>query len=204
MDEINWITQMNSWIKEDMEMICGECTENEGVLRAIAENLGVSGAAAVVEAAIEGMSNGDDNPYPVVHFNLTLARDIEPEYFGGIAQILNDINVVIQSGGYPSFGSFCLYKPLSQIFYGYRLPINVGSLETERENIRFFLATVFDQLDIFIDLVLFACQGNVNLTIEEYLDYLKKVDDLNNIDERIRALQAKLEELDRVVNQQGE
>ena len=204
MDNENWISKMQDAIREDLEMLCGECRNNEGVLRTMAYNLGVNNSAAIVEAAVEGMPNGDDAPYPAIHFNITLAKDVDPEYYGNVAQVLNDINVITSSGVYPSFGNFCLYKPLGQIYYNYRIPVNVGAFDAERENLRFFLATVFEQLDMFVDLVLFASQGNESLTIEAYLDYLDKVDDLNNIDQRIELLKQTLDEIEKELKKEME
>lgn len=197
MDYENWLNTMNNWIKEDLEMLCGESEIEDGVHRAMAYDLGVSRAAAIIEAAIEGLPNGDDAPYPVVHFSITLAKDIAAEHFAAVAGVLNDLNVVIQSGDYPSFGNFCLYKPLNQVFYGYRIPVNTAAIEAERENLRFFLATVFEQLDMFVDLILFVSDGKETLTIDKYMEYIKKIDDFNNIDERIEQVNEMLEKLEK-------
>lgn len=197
MDYSEWVNTVNSWITEDLNMLCGESKVEDGLHRAFAYDLGVSQAAAIVEAAVEGLPNGDDDPYPVVHFNFTLAKDIDPEHFGAVAEVINDLNVVIASGDYPSFGNFCLYKPLKQVFYGYRIPINPEATEAERENLRFFLASVFEQLDMFVDLILFVSDGRTKITIEDYMDYLKKIDDFNNLDERIDEINRMLDQLEK-------
>ena len=188
-DGSGWYEQIMDEIKADLEMLCGEFEENNGVLRTMTENLGAQGGSAVLEAAIEGLPNGEDLPYPAVHFNFTLAKDVEPEHFGTVADVLNDVNVVLSTGEYPSFGNFCLYKPLKQIYYGYRMPINIDHIEGEIENIRFFLATVFEQLDVFSDLILYAADGNAALTLDNYMDYLKTVSDFNDITDRLSKLE---------------
>ncbi len=198
---MSWLTQMQTALQEDIKTLCGECEINNGILRAMAGNLGINNAAVIFEAAVEALPNGDDDPYPIVHFNITLAKDVEPEFFPAVAQVLNDINVVTQTGEFPSFGNFCLYKPLRQIFYGYRMPVSTENFEAERENIRFFLASVFEQLDQFVDLILYACEGNDSITIDQYLSYLKSVDDYNNIDQRIELLKKALDEVE-VMNEQ--
>ncbi len=190
------ILELQNTIKEILESLCEECQEEGGVIRGMAEHFGVNDSAIIVEAAIEAMDNGEDYPYPVVHFNFTMAKEIEPEHFGKIAELLNDLNVVFQTGDFPSFGNFCLYKPYGQVFYGYKMPINIGALEGEQENIKFFFATVFDQLDLFVDLVLYVAQGDVELTLEDYLAYLKGLKDLYDLQERADKLEEMLRELE--------
>lgn len=195
-DSNDVIVELKNTIKEILENLCEECTEDGGVLRALAEHFGVNDSSVIIEAAIEAMENGEDYPYPVVHFNFTMAKDIEPESYGKIAELLNDINVVFQTGEYPSFGNFCLYKPLGQIFYGYKMPINIGALEGEQENIKFFIATVLDQLDLFVDLVLYVAQGDVNLTLEDYLNYLNGLNDLYDLQEKAEKLEEMIKEIE--------
>ena len=190
------ILELKNTIKEVLESLCEECEEDGGVLRALGDHFGVNDSSIIIEAAIEAMENGEDYPYPVVHFNFTMAKDIEPENYGAVAQLLNDLNVVFQTGEYPSFGNFCLYKPLGQIFYGYRMPINIGASEGEQENIKFFIATVFDQLDLFVDLVLYVAQGDVELTLEDYLAYLKGINDLYDLREKADKLAEMLNEIE--------
>lgn len=187
-EDASGFNEIRKNLKEDFELLFGECEDSEGVLRAVAEHIGVNDAEAIIEAAIEAIPNGEDYPYPAVHFNITLAKEVEPENFGIVASAINDINVILSTGEFPSFGNFCLYKPLRQIFYGYRKPINIGAAEYERENIRFFLATVLDQLDVFIDLILYVAGGNQITTLDSYLNYLRDISELGELEEKIKQL----------------
>ena len=190
-----FLTELKRGMMEDIKTLCGDYEEKDGIIRAMADHFGVNDSSVILEAAVEVLPNGDDYPYPVVHFNLTIAKEIAEENFAKISELLNDLNVVFQTGDFPSFGSLCLYKPLKQIIYGYRMPVNVGAVEGEMENIRFFLSTVFDQLDIFVDLILYIAQGNENLTLEEYLRFLGQMRDMYDLQERAELLEKKLNEL---------
>ena len=192
-----FVTAVKNAIKEDLQQLCGEdeCVEKDGIIRVLVSSFGVTGSGAIIEAAVEALPNGDALQYPVVHFNFTLAKDIDPEYFGNVAGLLNDLNVIFQVGEFPSFGTFCLYKPLKQIVYGYRMPINVDAFEAERENIRFFLATVFDQLDIFVDLIQLVAQGIEELTAELFITYLEGMKNLYDLQERLEVIEKMLADL---------
>lgn len=189
------ITEFFDALKQDMDMM-GEDTETSGgVIRTMLTGLGVNGTNAIMEALVEAEENGDDLPYPVIRFHITLAKDIDQVNFRNVTYTLNQLNNVIASGEYPSFGNFALYMPLGQIFLTYRMPINIGALDADYENVRFFLATVFDQLDIFADMILYISEGYNELTVEQYMEYLKSVEDWNNLQERADRLSKLIEGL---------
>ena len=195
-DKLGPIEQLMVYLKEDLETMFGECKEEDGIFRSLAENLGVTCSGALIEADIEGLENGDGDPYPAIYFHITLAKEVDKENFPRITDMLNDINVALSVGEYPAFGTFCLYKPLKQIFYSYRMPINIGSIEDERENIRYFIASVLNQLDIFVDLMQFVSSGVEDLKVDRYIQYIKDLADLNDLKERTEALSKMLEEFD--------
>ena len=174
-------------IRSDIESLCGECSYENGIMRAMVNNLGVSGSSAILEVVMQGMENGEDLPYPALYFHFTLAKEIEKENFSRVSSLLCELNTAITLGDFKSFGSFGLYHPLGQIYYSYRIPINVGALDKELENVRFFLATSFDQLDIFDDLVLYVADGRDELTLDKYMDFLKRLDNISNFEERTAA-----------------
>ena len=70
---------------------------------------------------------------------------------------LNDLNTAISAGAFPSFGCFGYYAPLKQVYLSYRMPVNPDVLNEEYENIRYYLATLYEQLDLFADYIIFLC-----------------------------------------------
>ncbi len=175
-------------LKSDIEALGTETQFRDGVIRTLISNLGVNEAAAILEADIESIKNGNAAPYRVVRFHITLAKDIREDLFSDVTFSLNQLNNVIAGGDYPSFGCFGLHMPLRQIFLNYSIPINTDVLEAELENVRFFLGTVYEQLDVFIDLVLFIAEGHKGINFEEYLHYLEKIRDVKDIEERVKLL----------------
>ncbi len=194
-NENNEIDEFLMRLKSDIEALCGECRYEKGVMRAMVHNLGVSNSSAILEVVFEGLDNGNDLPYPALYFHFTLAKDIEAENYGKVAALLCELNTAITLGDFKSFGSFGLYQPLGQIYYSYRMPINAGALLAETENVRYFLATTVDNLEIFNDLVLYVSDGREEMTLDKYLEYLKKTEDLNTIEERANAFIAFVDEL---------
>ena len=184
-------------LQEDIEMLGENTQRDNGVIRSMIPHLGVNDTNVIIETLVEGADNGDDLPYPVLRFHITLAKDIEPAKYRDVTYSLNELNTVIDSGEFPSFGGFRLYMPLGQIYMSYRMPINTGNLECELENARFFLGTVFEQMDLFVDMVLYIAEGNDIISIDSYIEYLKEIKDIDNIPERA-------ERLDRLLNEQIE
>ncbi len=186
-NELAPIDQFFFQIKADIEELCGECSYDNGVLRAMVHNLGLSESNAILEAVLEGLDNGEDLPYPALYFHFTLAKNIEEENFENISYLISQLNMAFTLGDYKSFGYFGLHRDLKQIYYGYRMPFNIGALENEHENVRFVLATIFDQLEIFVDFVLYIADGHKELTLDRYMEYLQNLRDYNNLDERADA-----------------
>ena len=182
-------------IQSDIKELCGECENDNGVLRAMIRGLGISGASGIIEVVVEGLENGEDLPYPALYFHITLARDIEEENFESVSYLLCQLNMAFSLGDYKSFGYFGLHRDLKQIYYGYRMPFNIGALDNEMENVRFVMATIFDQMDIFDDFVLYVADGHRELTLDRYMEYLQKVDDINNFEERADAFVKLIDEI---------
>ena len=117
-------------IKEMMEELFDNCTERNGILRSMAGHLGVTDTDAIVDVLLESGFD-DEAPYPVLHFMVTLAKDIADKDAGRISIALNELNHIIAVGDYPSFGAFSYYPKLHQIFLSYRLPVNPEVPEEE-------------------------------------------------------------------------
>ncbi len=184
---INTITEFEETLADRMERLFGNCKRYKGVLRSMADHLGVSDTGVIFEAAIEpGFSI--DEPYPLLHFHTTLAQKIDEKLVPGILRGLNDLNTVISAGAFPSFGCFGYYPPLRQIYLSYRMPVNPKALEAEFENAQFYLGSLYEQLELFADYILFLCEDPDRMTLEDYMDYLDSVADFNSLDARIDGL----------------
>ena len=183
-------------LQKDIEMIGEDTVRENGVIRSMVSHLGVNDTNVILETLIEGAYNGDELPYPVLRFHITIAKDIEPENFRNVTYALNELNTVIDSGEFPSFGGFGLYMPLGQIYMSYRMPINIGNLEGELENARFFLGTVFEQMDLFADMVLYIAEGNDLASMDRYAEYLRNITDISDLEERAKKLSEYLENIE--------
>ena len=183
-------------IKKMMEELFDECREVKGVMRSHVKDLGVTGVDALFEVVME-YGFDPQMPYPIVHFMVTLAKDIDERDGGRISVALNELNHVIAVGDYPSFGAFCYYPRLRQIFLSYRLPVNPAAAEAEVSNIRYYMATLYRQLDIFADFIMFICdtQGQT-MELADYMNYLSSVEDIDDIQERTKALEEYLNRLE--------
>ena len=114
-----------------------------------------------------------------------------------LSAAVNELNNVISVGEFPAFGAFCYYPKLHQIFLNYRLPVNPAVPEEETVNIRYYIATLYQQLDVFADFIMFICDTKGRtLELDDYIDYLKSVDDIDDLQERTRALEEYLEKVE--------
>lgn len=173
--------------------IFGNCRVKDGVLRVFIEHLGVVDSNVILELAIEpGLHK--EAVYPILHAHCTIAQGIDKEDVPFIVNSLNELNTCISVGAFPAFGCFGYYAPLQQIYLSYRLPFNTNSLDTELENIEYYLCSLYEQLDVFTDFILFICDHPKDLTLEEYMTYLDSIADLYDLEEKTRKYEALLEE----------
>ena len=179
-------------LKGIMQELFENCEESDGVYRSFAEHLGVVDTNAIVEAVVE-TGIRPEVPYPAVYIHTTLAQKIEPDVIPALLISLNALNHVIASGSFPSFGSFIFYPPLNQIYLSYRMPINIENLDADLDNLRYYLGVLYEQLDLFMDFILFTCNSPTPITITEYMEYLDTVSDLDDISERSAALKKAIE-----------
>ncbi len=195
MDEI---MKLQEEIKKIMEELFGSCEDDNGILRSMAEHMGVTDVGALVEIALEngGDSLGGDFLFPVVNFHLTLATDIEDEVIPNLLISLNALNHEISAGAFPSLGTFVYYPPLNQVYLSYRLPVCAeGDIETNLTNIRFVFSLLYEQLDLFMDLIIFTVNSLEGITIGEYMEYLDEVSDLNDLTARSEVLKQHFDQL---------
>ena len=185
------LEQFENQLKELMEELFGSCSEYKGVFRSVPEHLGVMDASVIFETALEtGLS--PDIPYPIIHFHTTLAQKIDDSIVPGILEGLNELNTMVSAGAFPSFGCFGYYAPLKQIFLSYRLPLSIDALDAELDNVRFYLGSLYEQLDVFADYILFLCDDPNRMTLKDYMEYLDSIADLNNLEARIEYLEKRL------------
>ncbi len=202
MDGLNRIMK---GVKEMMNELFDGVTEKDGVYRSMAEHLGVTDVSAVVEVALEGGVN-EDIAYPILHFLVTVAGNIPEEYENKLTYSLNVLNNVIAVGEFPSFGNFCYYPALHQIYLNYRLPVSPGSPDGEIDNIRYYFGVLYEELDAFVDYIMFLCDNEgESPDLDAYLKYLKEIDDWNDIEARARNLSALFDDLkERMKEQPGD
>lgn len=182
------ISEFKDALKEDMESLFGSCEIKGGVLRSMGEHFGVSDSGVIIEAALESGLSPDDS-YPIVHFHTTLAQKIDDSLIPVILQGLNDLNTVIAAGSFPAFGSFGYYAPLRQVYLTYRMPLDPGTLDAGRENARYYMGSLYEQLDLFVDYVLFLCNDPDRITLDEYMEYLDTIADFNDLENRLELLE---------------
>ncbi len=182
------IRELSGVLREMMTELFGECLDHDGVLRARAGNLGVVNAQVIVEVMLEGGLR-EEAPYGVLHFHTTLAEKIPEDAVADLLISLNGLNHVINAGSFPGFGCFCYYEPLSQVYLSYRLPVNLNQIEAEYDNIRYYLGCLYDQLDVFVDFIMFAIANPGGMTIEDFMEYLDMVSDLDDIEGRLRVFE---------------
>ena len=193
--ETDPVKELSVFLRQLFEELFGECIDNEGVFRARIDGLGVSSADAIIEVMLEeGLR--DDAPYGVLHFATTLAEDIPDEYLADILISLNSLNHVISAGAMPGFGCFCYYEPLSQIYLSYRMPVNLLQIDAEYDNIRYYLSSLLDQLDLLTDFVMFMIAVPGSMYIQDYMDYLDQVTDLNDLTLRMQLLSEAFNEIE--------
>ncbi len=182
------VMEISRTISELMEGLFGGVDEAEGgILRTRISHLGVTDVDAILEVALE---NGieEDAPYGVLHFHTTFAEDVPDEALADVIVTLNDLNHAVSAGAYPGFGCFCYYPPLKQIYYSYRMPINLSQVEAELNNVRYCLAALYDQMDVFADLVMFMINVPGSMSIEDYMDYVDQIADLDEVEDKLQAL----------------
>ena len=192
--ERNPVKELGSKMQEIFEEFFGECIDNDGVLRARLNNMGVVNTQVIVDVMLEG-GISEDAPYGVLHFHHTLAHNIEDEALANLLISLNGLNHIINAGPFPGFGCFCYYEPLNQVYLSYRMPVNLNNIEAEYDNIRYYLGSLYEQLDLFVDFIMFAASSPDSMDITDYMNYLDEVSDLNDFEERLRAYEGLITEI---------
>ena len=182
--ETNPIKELGKTLQDFMTDFFGECIDNDGVLRARLTNMGVINTQVIVDIMLEEGIR-EDAPYGVLHFHHTLAQNIPEEALATLLISLNNLNHVINAGPFPGFGCFAYYEPLNQVYLSYRMPVNLNQIEAEYDNIRYYLGTLYEQLDLFVDFIMFAASGPEAMDISDYMDYLDEVADLNDFQARL-------------------
>ena len=181
------IEKLDSAIEENLRELFGSCEENSGVYRSVIEHVGVLDTNAILEIAPE---NGvrDEVPYPSLQFHLTLAQDVDEDVEANLLISLNSLNHVIAAGAFPSFGTFVYYMPLRQVYLSYRMPVNPDDIDAAITDMRYILAVLYEQLDLFMDFILYTVSSPEGISIDDYMDYLDEVSDLDDIITRSNLL----------------
>ena len=194
---MNGFDMILSSLKTMIEELYGEVKDEDGMYRTMVQHIGVSDMNAILEVLPEGGFNRE-RPYPILHFHLTLAVNVPEEYEAELCLSLNRLNNAISVGDFPSFGCFAYHPGLRQIYLTYRLPVNPDDPDNEAVNIRYYLGVLYEELDALGDYILFLCNNEGKSPIlDEYLRYLKNIDDWNDIERRSEELSELLREFEK-------
>lgn len=188
----NAVKQLSTTLQEMMTELFGECIENDGVLRSRIEHMGVVDATVILDVMLEGGLR-EEAPYGILHFHTTMAENIPDEALADLLISLNGLNHVVSAGAFPGFGTFAYYEPLSQVYLSYRMPVNLNQIEAEYDNIRYYLGSLYDQLDLLEDFIMFAIANPGGMNISDYMDYLDEVSDMDDMEERLKAFEEEFE-----------
>jgi hypothetical protein len=193
------IQSLSNELMSILEEFFGNCEDRDGVYRTMINHLGVVDGSAIFEVMLtEGMN--PEAPYGVLNFHITLADNVPDEALANLLISINSLNHVISAGAFSGFGNFCYYEPLKQVYMSYRMPVNINNIEGEYDNIRYYIAIVYEQLDILLDFIMFAIMDPGGMTIGDYMEYLDSVADLNDLKERFAVLE---EEFARIAEAAG-
>ncbi|MBE5913407.1 MAG: hypothetical protein E7274_05055 [Pseudobutyrivibrio ruminis] len=190
----NQIGMLSKELKKMMRELFGEVLENDGVLRSRVNHLGVTDAAAIVDVMLEGGLR-EEAPYGVLHFHTTFAENVPEESLADLLIALNGLNHVVSAGAFPGFGTFAYYDPLEQIYLSYRMPVNLNQIEAEYDNIRYYLGCLYEQMDLFMDFLMFTIVNPGAMTIGDYMEYLDEMSDINNLEERLKIFEDEFENM---------
>ena len=156
------------------------------------EHIGVLDTNAILEMVLEGGIR-EEVPFPSLQFHLTLVQNIEADVEANMLISLNSLNHVIAAGAFPSFGNFVYYMPLRQVYLSYRMPVNPEDFDAAITDMRYILGVLYEQLDLFMDFILYAANSPDGVSIDDYMDYLDEVADLDDIIARSNLLLARME-----------
>ena len=178
------MADLESSLKEMMTELFGNCSSRNGVLRSLIEHLGAVDSSVILEV-LEEPGLHEEAPYPILHFFCTIAQNVNEKDVPQIVLDLNELNTCINVGAFPAFGCFGYYAPLQQIYLSYRMPFNTDKMDEELKNAEYYLGSLYEQLDVFCDFILFVCDHPYDLTLQTYLDYLDSIADLADLTERV-------------------
>jgi hypothetical protein len=77
------------------------------------------------------------------------------------------------------------------------MPVNLNQIEEEYDNIRYYLGCLYDQMDLFMDFVMFSIVNPGGMSIADYMNYLDEISDLDNLEERLAVFESEFEEMAR-------
>ena len=168
------IRELSAELMQMFDGLFGNCIENDGIFRSVADNIGVVASKVIVETALEGGVDEEDTD-GVLHFVSTIAENIPKEAVSGLLVSLNALNHEVSCGDYPGFGTFCYYEPLNQVYLSYRLPVKLDDPGAQYDNIRSYLTVLYDELDMFVDFIMFSIADPGRVDITDYMEYLDEV-----------------------------
>lgn len=191
------IDVFKSKVNEIMEQIFGDGQYEEDSYRIVVDDLGLFEGCAIVEALFE---NGlyAEAPYPVMHFHVTITDNVPEENFDKLKRGISELNNAIAMGEFKALGMFGLYEPFGQVYLTYRLPCNIDMLEEELFNVKYFLGSLYEELDLFVDYFFFLINAQEEISLDDYMGFLEKTingAEEENEDERFRLTEEQRESI---------
>lgn len=175
----------------------GKCYEGKGVYRYLAAKMGFVESDVIVDVMVE---NGlrEDYPYPVLCLNATMVTGLPKEREAEIRKKINDLNTAIASGAFPAIGYLGVYQPKHQVYLSYRIPFHASkdAYEMELENISYLIAMFYDELDSLMDLVLFACEVEGEMSAKRFCAYIRNEIHVKSLAEQGEELDQRLKDLE--------
>ena len=150
-------------VKPLLEQEFGTSSEENGVVRVIARDLGFFAGNAIIEVKWVSYRQGAADPHPVLQFNCTLAKDIEDKEIPTMKEGLWELNKITL------FGHYGFFKPLRQIYHCYRIPVNLSEPDAMLAEITYILGQLKKQLNTFLDYVLMLAEGSETISLGEYI-----------------------------------
>lgn len=156
-----------SEIKELLEIEVGTVTEKNGVLRAIADDVGLDNGKIILEVCwAEDQEEGD---FKVLQIYSTLAQNIEEDVVPAIQNKLVELNSITLLGYYG------YYSKLHQIFHTYRIPVDTAHMIIALDQIRYCLDQIRYQFEIFYNYVVLIADNPEEMELGDYMEAMNAI-----------------------------
>ncbi|MCR5777187.1 MAG: hypothetical protein K6G84_07210 [Lachnospiraceae bacterium] len=197
------IEGFRSEVFESMSQLFGEGKNEDNIYRIVTDPFGISEGSAIIECVFENGLRADA-PYPVIHFHVTLTDHVPARVVPYLRTGLDELNNAIAVGAFPALGFFGFYEPFGQVYLTYRLPYSMDALEEELYNVKYFLGSLYEELDVFMDYIYFLMSNPDGMTLQDYMKHIHGMADFGTEEEieELRILSKEIHEEAEKLNSQ--